>query len=342
MTGNFTDMVFFSMLAAYNNMTDWGSQGSMRPMSQAFEIAMEGTGLSNASMLKPWFDVIVPVDIKSRYVEQQPVVSPSNWQRRLLQMQAALAGGTAAYGLYIPYPESTSILPGSLAPFWLATVKSSGGAGTATSTRKEWRPAQYMQVVPSPLATGATTDMTLTTISIRITRDMVLQSGFRVVVAVFAVSDPLPAGSRQSPGPIFLPTSPAPAPAPTPDDSGGDTPQPFSTEAPVPETTPAQAKAGEQLPAWAIALIIIFPSVSLIVILSVYFAVVQPRRVKKAAATAASDLAQSTSMSRHKLGIPDRETAQMNRAEHGEASRRQTDLRDMFQSAGTAVLQRKK
>jgi hypothetical protein len=55
------------------------------------------------------------------------------------------------------------------------------------------------------------------------------------------------------------------------------------------------------LPAWAIALIVIFPSVSIIVILSVYFAVVVPRMARRKAQLQGTGMPPGVSMSRRQL-----------------------------------------
>lgn len=157
-----------SILSSYND-TQLASdvalylsgQETLRPVSQAYSLAI---GIRQ-SLVKSYFSMAVPVDLRVRYV----LADSSTAGRRLLLQQSA-----ASYTGYLQYPDSTSVVRQTLQAYWLSP------------TSNLW------VIVPTQSLSADGTSITL-----RVTREMVLASpSGKVVIAAFAVSQPPPTAQQ--------------------------------------------------------------------------------------------------------------------------------------------------
>jgi hypothetical protein len=131
----------------------WGAASTEGKIVQIKLLAAVRIERHLSRYLQPFFNMRLPVDLRNRYIQAQ---GESRRRRVLLSTDAD-------YNLYIPYPQSTSIVPGSLQAYWW---------DSASST---WL------IIPDQKVSS---DGSI--ISVNVTRGMISQSDFNFATTAFA------------------------------------------------------------------------------------------------------------------------------------------------------------
>lgn len=142
------------------------NQSSLRPGSQAYAVTIPVP----ASMAPgKTFSVTIPIDIRTRYI----LNSQGGGTRRRMLLQFSAVEPSSLYTGYIAYPQSTSVIRPTLQAYWLQRDPATGMHSWVVVPAKQQNLAQD----------GAS-------VSVTVTREMVVASNGNVVVAAFAVSQP--------------------------------------------------------------------------------------------------------------------------------------------------------